>query len=61
MIITGIHLLSAIGGSILTAILVAKLVMFPEHYKLVERAGMGIVGGTMIMRIGPIMATPESR
>lgn len=60
MTILLLHLASAIFGVTVAALLVVKLTMFPEQFKRIERIGMGLVGGTMILRIGPIVSSPET-
>jgi multisubunit Na+/H+ antiporter MnhG subunit len=54
------HLGSALAGGLVSLLLVFKLVMFPDQFNRVERIGMGLVGGTMILRVGPLMSSPET-
>lgn len=54
------HIFSALAGLGVALVLVIKLVAYPEQFRFVERLGMGMVGGSMILRIGPILASPET-
>jgi hypothetical protein len=48
--------LNMICGLIVAAILAYKLALRPASFTLMERAGMGLLGGGMVLTIGPIMA-----
>jgi hypothetical protein len=60
MMIFLFHLGSALAGLVLAAVLVFKLMCFPDQFKVTERIGLALVGATMILRVGPIMASPET-
>ncbi len=60
MIIFLLHLLNAVGGVCVAGVLVVMLVKFPDQFRKVERIGMGLLGGTLILRIGPVMSYPET-
>lgn len=60
MIIFWCHILSAATGVAVAGVLVAMLILFPDHFRKWERVGMGLVGGTLILRVGPVMAFPET-
>lgn len=59
MIIFLFHVVSAVLSFVVAAILAWKLILFHEQFRFYERLGMGMVGGAMILRIGPIVLTPE--
>ena len=60
MIVFGMHLLTALGGIALAVVMVVKIVRFPDAFNRIERWGMALVGGTMILRAPSIMVSPET-
>lgn len=59
MIITMFHIASALLGLVVAGLLSWKLLAFPDQFHFVERFGMGLVGGTMILRIAPVLSSPD--
>lgn len=60
MILFIIHVLTAFLGVIFTIIMVTKILQFPDTFSAVERWGMALSGGTMILRIPTIIVSPET-
>jgi divalent metal cation (Fe/Co/Zn/Cd) transporter len=60
MITILLHIISAVCGLAVSVIMVWKLTQFPDSFSFTERLGMGMVGGGMILRLGPILSKPYS-
>lgn len=60
MILLVIHLLSATLGVVFAVVMVTKILQFPDAFNRVERWGMALAGGTMILRIPTIIVSPET-
>jgi len=60
MILYLIHLGSVILGAGVTTVLVWKVAVYPEQFNRVERIGMALVGGTMVLRAPSIMVSPDT-
>lgn len=60
MIVALFHIGSAVMSAAVAVVLVVKLLRFNEQFRGDERVGMGLVGAMSILRIGPILAAPET-
>ena len=49
-------IINVLSSIIVAMIVTFKLLAYPDQFNLGERAGMGMVAGGMLMRIGPILS-----
>lgn len=60
MIVVLFHIGSALMSAAVAIVLVIKLMRYNALFRIDERLGMGLVGAMSILRIGPILAAPET-
>jgi hypothetical protein len=54
-----IRIAAALVSIPVAAILSAKLIEFPDAFTRIERYGMGLFGSALILRIAPLLSSPE--
>ncbi|MET0439141.1 MAG: hypothetical protein ABW043_16775 [Devosia sp.] len=54
-----IHLATVLVGVAMIAVLVVKVTVYPDNFNWIERAGMAISAGTIVLRSPAIMNSPE--